>query len=44
MEIYEGSKGVVVNIEINSNMGDVMFVQLENYKIIQVRRQFCEKE
>jgi hypothetical protein len=46
MEHYEGSCGVVVDIEPNSNMGDVVFVQLTDGtdRIVQTRRQFCEKE
>ena len=44
MEHYEGAHGVVVDIEPNSNLGDVVFVQLDNDKIIQTRRQFCERD
>ena len=46
MEHYEGATGTVVDIEANRNMGDVIFVQLDNEtdKVIQTRRQFCEKE
>lgn len=51
MEHYEGATGTVVNIEVNRNLGDVIFVQLNNNdpynktdKIIQTRRQYCEKE
>ena len=45
MEHYEGATGVIVDIESNGNLGDVIFVQLDKGdKIIQTRRQFCEKE
>ncbi len=46
MEHYEGANGIVIDIETNTNMGDVMFIQLTDGtdRIIQTRRQFCEKQ
>lgn len=45
MEYYEGATGIITGIEKNDGLGDVVSVQLDrNDKIIQTRRQFCQKE